>query len=86
MEFLFFSSAFCEPCAQTRAVLAQMSAMVPQARVRELDVAHDAEEAEANRIRNTPTVLVRNAEGIEVFRASGVPSLTQVLGAAAKAL
>ncbi|TFD55196.1 thioredoxin [Cryobacterium frigoriphilum] len=86
MEFLFFSSAFCEPCMQTRAVLAQVSALVPQAIVRELDVAHDTEEAEANGIRNTPTVIVKNAEGTEVFRAAGVPSVAQVLVAAAKAL
>lgn len=86
MEFLFFTSAFCEPCAQTRAVLAEMSTLVPQATVRELDVAQAAEEAEQNGIRNTPTVIVRNAEGTEVFRAAGVPSVAQVLVAAAKAL
>jgi protein-disulfide isomerase len=86
MEFLFFTSAFCEPCTQTRAVLAQMSALVPQATVRELDVAQDTEEAETNGIRNTPTVVVKNAEGVEVFRAAGVPSVDQVLVAAARAL
>ena len=86
MEFLFFSSAFCEPCMQTRAVLAEVSSLVPQATVRELDVAHATEEAETNGIRNTPTVIVRNAEGAEVFRAAGVPSVAQVLVAAAKAL
>ncbi|MFC5928486.1 thioredoxin [Cryobacterium melibiosiphilum] len=86
MEFLFFSSAFCEPCMQTRAVLAEMSALVPQATVRELDVANDTEEAERNGIRNTPTVIVKNADGVEVFRAAGVPSVAQVLVAAAKAL
>lgn len=86
MEFLFFSSAFCEPCMQTRAVLAQVTALVPQATVRELDVAHDTEEAETNGIRNTPTIIVKNGEGTEVFRAAGVPSVAQVLVAAAKAL
>lgn len=86
MEFIFFSSSFCEPCMQTRAVLAEAERLVPQATVRELDVARDDEEAEANGIRITPTVIVKNLEGTEVFRAVGVPSLAQVLVAAAKAL
>ena len=86
MEFTFFSSAFCEPCVQTRAVLAEAQRLVPQATVRELDVARDTAQAESDGIRNTPTVIVRNAEGAEVFRAVGVPSLAQVLVAAAKAL
>ncbi|MFO7689266.1 MAG: thioredoxin [Cryobacterium sp.] len=86
MEFTFFTSAFCEPCAQTRAVLVEAQRLVPQATVRELDVARDTIEAEADGIRNTPTVIVRSADGVEVFRAAGVPSLAQVLVAAAKAL
>jgi len=86
MEFTFFTSAFCEPCAQTRAVLAEAARLVPHATVRELDVARDSEEAEANGIHNTPTVIVKNEAGTEVFRAAGVPSLAQVLVAASKAL
>lgn len=86
MEFVFFSSAFCDPCTQTRAVLAEAAKLLPQATVRELDVARDNAEAEANAIRFTPTVIVKNAEGSEVFRAVGVPTLAQVLVAAAKAL
>ncbi|TFD78695.1 thioredoxin [Cryobacterium sp. Sr8] len=86
MELIFFSSAFCEPCMQTRAVLAEAARLVPQATVRELDVARDVAEAEAEGIRTTPTVIVKNAAGTEVFRAFGVPTLAQVLVAAAKAL
>lgn len=86
MEFVFFSSAFCDPCTQTRSVLAEAARLLPQATLRELDVARDNEEAEANGIRFTPTVIVKNAEGAEVFRAVGVPTLAQVLVAAAKAL
>lgn len=86
MEYVFFSSAFCDPCTQTRAVLAEAARLLPQATVRELDVARDNEEAEANAIRSTPTVIVKNAEGAEVFRAVGAPTLAQVLVAAAKAL
>ncbi len=86
MELIFFSSAFCEPCMQTRAVLAEAARLVPQATVRELDVARDVAEAEAEGIRTTPTVIVKNAAGTEVLRAVGVPTLAQVLVAAAKAL
>ena len=86
MEFIFFSSAFCEPCMQTRSVLAEATRLVPQATVSELDVARDSAEAEANGIRTTPTVIVRDAAGTEVFRAVGAPTLAQVLVAAAKAL
>jgi len=86
MELTYFSSAFCEPCMQTRAVLAEVERLVPQASVRELDVARDVVEAEADGIRITPTVIIRDAAGVEVFRATGVPTLAQVLVAAAKAL
>ncbi|RNE59138.1 thioredoxin family protein [Cryobacterium tepidiphilum] len=86
MELTLFSSAFCEPCIQTRAVLAEAARLVPQATVRDMDVARYVDEAEAAGIRSTPTVLVRNADGEEVFRATGVPTLAQVLVAAAKAL
>lgn len=86
MELILFSSAFCEPCMQTRAVLAEAARLVPQATVRELDVARDVREAEEEGIRITPTVIVKNAAGAEVFRARGVPTLAQVLVAAAKAL
>lgn len=86
MELIFFSSSFCEPCTQTRAVLAEVARLVPTATVRELDVARDNAEAEADRIRSTPTVIVKDDAGAEVFRARGVPTLAQVLVAIAKAL
>ena len=86
MEFTLYSSSFCEPCMQTRAVLAEAKRLVQGATVREVDVAVAPDEAEALSIRNTPTVIVSNSSGTEVFRAAGVPTLAQVLVAAAKAL
>ena len=71
---------------QTRAVLAEVERLVPLASVRELDVVRDVAEAEAAGIRITPTVIIRDATGAEVFRATGVPTLAQVLVAAAKAV
>ena len=86
MELIFFSSAFCEPCLQARAVLSEVERLVPAATVREFDVAQDNAQAEAAGIRNTPTIIVRNDAGEEVFRAGGVPTLAQLLVAAATAL
>ncbi|KQP01255.1 thioredoxin domain-containing protein [Leifsonia sp. Leaf264] len=81
-----YTSAFCEPCMQTRAVVAEAARLVPDAEVAEYDVANNIEVAEAENIRSTPTMIVRSADGSEVFRAAGVPTLAQVLVAAAKAL
>ena len=86
MRFTLYSAAFCEPCAQTRAVLKEALRLIPTASLVELDVAAHGEEAEANFIRNTPTVVIAKEDGTEVYRAHGVPSLDQVLVGAAKAL
>lgn len=86
MNLVFFSSAFCEPCMQTRSVLSEVAALVPAARIAELDVARDEAEAERAGIRLTPTVVVLKDDGSEVFRAEGVPTVNQVLVALAKAV
>ena len=70
----------------TRKVLADVSALVPSARIAELDVARDSDEAERAGIRSTPTVVVLGDDGTEVFRAEGVPTVNQVLVALAKAV
>ena len=86
MRLTLYTSAFCEPCMQTRVVLAEAARIVPRLRVTERDVAGNLDSAEADGIRSTPTVIVRDTSGAEVFRAEGVPTLQQVLVAAAKAL
>ncbi|HEY0260602.1 MAG TPA: thioredoxin family protein [Lacisediminihabitans sp.] len=86
VQLIFFSSSFCDPCIQTRAVLDQASRLVPALRIAELDVASNLEEAERAGIRSTPTVVVLDGEGSEVFRAEGAPTLNQVLVALAKAV
>lgn len=86
MQLVLFTSAFCEPCMQTRAVLAEVGRLLPQATITELDVVRNEREAEVAGIRSTPTVIVRNAAGDDVFRAEGVPTVQQVLVAAAKGL
>lgn len=70
----------------TRFVLGEAARLVPAAEVREIDVARDPDAAEAAGIRSTPTVVIEGADGTEVFRAEGAPSLNQVLVAFAKAV
>lgn len=86
MQLTLFSSAFCGPCMATRAVLTQAARLVPGAAVVEKDVVRYEADAEVAGIRSTPTVIVTDAGGAEVFRAEGVPTLNQVLVAAARAL
>ncbi len=86
MQFTPFTSAFCGPCMATRAVLGEAERLIPGASLVEKDVVRFESEAAAAGIRSTPTVIVTDAAGAEVFRAEGVPSLNQVLVAAAKAL
>lgn len=85
MRVTLYTSAFCEPCMLTRRVLTEAVALVPAMELMELDIVRDATDAERERIRTTPTVVVHGAAG-EVFRAEGVPTLGQVLVALAKAL
>jgi thiol-disulfide isomerase/thioredoxin len=86
VQLTLFTSAFCGPCMATRAVLAEAARLIPGAVVVEKDVVRFEADAAAAGIRTTPTVLVTNGEGAEVFRAEGVPTLNQVLLAASKAL
>ena len=81
-----YTSAFCGPCHQTRAVLADAARLVPSVCVVERDIVAFETQAEADGIVVTPTVIVRSSDGTEVFRAQGVPTLPQVLTALAKAV
>lgn len=86
MELTLVTSAFCGACARTRSVISEATRYLPDATVTEIDVARDPDAAEALDIRFTPTVIVRDASGAEVFRAEGVPTVPQVLTAAVRAL
>lgn len=86
VEFELFTSSFCGACLHTRSVLTRAAGLVPGAELLEHDVALEPGVAERAGITTTPTVIVRDREGGEVLRAAGVPTLDQVLAAAAKAL
>ncbi len=83
MHLTFYSSAFCGPCAQTRAVLERVTELVPSVHVTELDVVRAEEQAERENIHMTPTVILSDDVGTELFRASGAPTINQVLTAIA---
>ncbi|MCM3885458.1 thioredoxin family protein [Frankia sp. R82] len=70
---LQFSTAFCAPCRVTRRVLAGVAEVVPGVRHLEVDAEAHLELVRALGVRRTPTVLVLDAGGREVRRASGAP-------------
>lgn len=81
-----FSSAFCQPCRATRRTLTEVAGMVD-------GVAHVEIDAEAHLalvrqldITKTPTVLVLDAEGEVVRRASGQPRIVDVVAALGQAI
>ncbi|GAA2728500.1 thioredoxin family protein [Cellulomonas aerilata] len=80
-----FSSTFCAPCRATRRVLEHLLATEDGVVHVELDVADRTDLGQALEIDVTPTVLVLDAEGVVVRRASGVPSLAQARAAVALA-
>lgn len=86
MRVVFYSSAFCEPCRATRDALAEVTRLVPRVVVDERDVARHGDAAEADGIRSTPTVLILDDADSEVFRATGAPTIDQLLTAVARAL
>ena len=86
VTLLQFSSAFCAPCRATRRVCAEVAGLL--AGVAHVEVAAEAH-LDAVReldIWRTPTVLVVDAAGQIVHRASGTPSKAQVIAAIAPLL
>ncbi|MCN9240335.1 thioredoxin family protein [Streptomyces sp. RY43-2] len=76
-----FSSAFCAPCRATRRILAEVAAMVPGVAHVEIDAEQRLELVRALGILKTPTVLVLDAEGRIVRRATGQPRKADVIAA-----
>ncbi|MEV3861442.1 thioredoxin family protein [Streptomyces sp. NPDC050095] len=76
-----FSSAFCAPCRATRRVLAEVAAMVPGVSHIEIDAEAELELVRRTGIVKTPTVLVLDAGGREVRRATGQPRKADVIAA-----
>ena len=81
-----FSSAFCQPCRATRRVLDQVSAQVPGVTHVEIDAESHLELVRRLDVRRTPTVLVLDAAGRVVRRASGQPRPADVVAALGEAV
>ncbi|MCU1479664.1 MAG: thioredoxin [Subtercola sp.] len=86
MRVQLYSSSFCGACTSTRAVLDHAAALVNGVSVSEVNVAVHPDAAERADITATPTVIIENDAGEQVFRAEGVPTINQVLTGLALAL
>jgi thioredoxin 1 len=84
VRFELYVSSFCGACARTRTVLELAIGVLPGSSLIEHDVAFEPDLAEANDIVSTPTVIMRDAAGVEFLRRSGVPTIEQVLAAVAR--
>ncbi|MDT3399019.1 thioredoxin family protein [Streptomyces sp. B1866] len=81
-----FSTAFCQPCRATRRTLADVAGMVPGVAHVEIDAEAHLDLVRALGIWRTPTVLVLDASGRIVRRASGQPRRADVIAALGEAV
>jgi len=81
-----FSSAFCAPCRATRRVLGEVAGMVPGVRHIEIDAEEHLDLVRRLDILKTPTVLVLDADGAVVRRATGQPRKADVIAALGEAV
>jgi len=87
LTITLYSSSFCGACSATRHTLSRAAELLGDRIVlREVNVADDAARAEEAQISSTPTVVMHSPEGAEVMRATGAPTLNQVLTAVAGTL
>ena len=82
---LQFSSAFCSPCRATRTLLADVAGRLDGVAHVEIDAESHLDLVRRLGVMRTPTVLVLDAHGVIVRRASGLPHRDQVLAALAAA-
>jgi len=76
-----FSTTFCAPCRTTRVVLDEVSKLVDGVAHVEIDAEAHLDLVRRLDIMRTPTVLVLDARGRIVKRASGAPRKADVLAA-----
>lgn len=81
-----FTSAFCAPCRATRRILDEVAQMVPGVKHVDLDVEQHLDLARELNVSRTPTVLVLDAQGAIVRRASGQPRKADVIAALGEAM
>jgi thiol-disulfide isomerase/thioredoxin len=81
-----FSSAFCAPCRATRRVLGEVAGLVPGVTHIEIDAEARLDLVRDLGILKTPTVLVLDADGRVVRRATGQPRKADVIAALGEAV
>jgi thiol-disulfide isomerase/thioredoxin len=81
-----FSSAFCAPCRATRRVLGEVAGMVPGVTHVEVDAEAHLDLVRRLDVLKTPTVLILDAEGRVVRRATGQPRRADVIAALGEAV
>ncbi|WP_069771961.1 thioredoxin family protein [Streptomyces sp. LUP30] len=81
-----FSSAFCAPCRATRRVLGEVAGVVPGVAHIEIDAEARLDLVRELDILKTPTVLVLDADGRIVRRATGQPRKADVIAALGEAV
>ncbi|GAB2852377.1 thioredoxin family protein [Streptomyces deserti] len=81
-----FSSAFCAPCRATRRILGEVAGLVPGVTHVEIDAEAHLDLVRRLDILKTPTVLVLDADGRVVRRATGQPRKADVIAALGEAV
>ena len=76
-----FSSAFCAPCRATRRILTDVAGLTDGVAYVEVDAESRLDLVRAFNVLRTPTVLVTDAAGRVVKRASGQPRKADVIAA-----
>jgi thiol-disulfide isomerase/thioredoxin len=83
VTLLQFSSAFCAPCRSVRRVSEEVAGLLPGVQHVEIDAESHLDEVRELGIWRTPTLLILDAGGRVVKRATGVPSKPQLIAAVA---
>jgi thiol-disulfide isomerase/thioredoxin len=81
-----FSTAFCQPCRPTRRLLGEVAGMVEGVRHVDVDAESHLDLVRRLNVVRTPTVLVVDAAGRVVRRATGVPRRADVVAALGEAI
>lgn len=81
-----FSSAFCSPCRATRVLLDDLIPQIDGVTHVDIDAEARLDLVRELHVMRTPTVLVLDARGIIVERASGLPRRVDVIAALGRAI
>jgi thiol-disulfide isomerase/thioredoxin len=81
VTLLQLSTTFCAPCRHTRILLTDYAQRTEGVRHVEIDLTDHPEWSTPLRVHRTPTTLVLDREGRELFRVGGVPRRDQLADA-----